>query len=71
MITIPRFEPTVSDKGVKLQIDTKGVVLIKDHSTDKIIGMINLSKISDENLDLAKQVISTIENWVTENETQN
>lgn len=64
MITIPRFEPFVEEKGVKLQIDSKSVVLIKDHTTDKIIGMINLSKISDDNLDLAANVIETIENWI-------
>lgn len=68
MITIPRFEPFVEEKGVKLQIDSKSVVLIKDHTTDKVIGMINLSKISDDNLDLAEDVIETIENWITENE---
>ena len=68
MITIPRFEPFVEEKGVKLQIDSKSVVLIKDHTTDKVIGMINLSKISDDNLDLAEDLIETIENWITENE---
>lgn len=64
MITIPRFEPFVEEKGVKLQIDSKSVVLIKDHTTDKVIGMINLSKISDDNLDLAEDLIETIENWI-------
>jgi hypothetical protein len=68
MITIPRFEPFIEEKGVKLQIDSKSVVLIKDHTTDKVIGMINLSKISDDNLDLAEDLIETIENWITENE---
>ena len=68
MITIPRFEPLIEEKGVKLQIDSKSVVLIKDHTTDKVIGMINLSKISDDNLDLAEDLIETIENWITENE---
>ena len=68
MITIPRFEPFVEEKGVKLQIDSKSVVLIKDHTTDKVIGMINLSKISDDNLDLAEDLIETIENWITKNE---
>lgn len=68
MITIPRFEPFVEEKGVKLQIDSKSVVLIKDHTTDKVIGMINLSRISDDNLDLAEDLIETIENWITENE---
>jgi hypothetical protein len=68
MITIPRFEPFIEEKGVKLQIDSKSVVLIKDHTTDKVIGMINLSKLSDDNLDLAEDVIETIENWITENE---
>lgn len=68
MITIPRFEPYVEEKGINLQITSKAVVLIKDHKTDKIIGMINLSKISDDNLDLAEDIIETIENWITENE---
>lgn len=68
MITIPRFEPYVEEKGINLQITSKAVVLIKDHTTDKVIGMINLSKISDDNLDLAEDVIETIENWITENE---
>lgn len=67
-ITIPRFEPTVSERGVKFEIDGKGVVIIKDHASDKIVAMANLSTEADKNLEIAAKIIEAIEEWITENE---
>lgn len=65
-ITIPRFEPQVCEKGIKFTIDNKGIVVIKDHTTDKIIGMINLTADPNKNMELAERVISTIEDYIVE-----
>lgn len=67
-ITIPRFEAKTIEKGIKFTIDGNQVVIIQDHKTDKIIGMINLTKQPNNNLELAQQIITTIETWITENE---
>lgn len=66
-ILIRRFEPTVCQRGIKFTIDNKGVVTIKDHSTDKIVAMVNLDTDPDKNLELAEQIIDTIEEWIVEN----
>lgn len=67
-ILIERFEANVSEKGIKFTIDNKGIVLIKDHSTDKIIGMINLYSEAEYNMEIAEKVIEAIEDWIVEHE---
>lgn len=67
-ILIKRFDPQLAEKGIELRIDKKNVVIIKDHTTDKIIGMISLADDPNKNLELAGQIIETIENWVINNE---
>ena len=64
MITIPRFESRVAQRGIELKIEGKSIVTIKDHSTDKIIGMINLNADPDDNLELAELIIETIETYI-------
>lgn len=63
-ILIERFEAKVEPRGIKLSIDGKSIVTIKDHTTDKIIGMINLEADPDRNLELAEMLIGTIEEWI-------
>ena len=68
-ILIERFQPLLCDKGIKFTIENKGIVVIKDHSTDKIVAMVNLDTDPDKNLDLAETVIDAIENWIVSNES--
>ncbi|MBQ2654065.1 MAG: hypothetical protein IJF83_10955 [Methanobrevibacter sp.] len=65
-ILINRFEAIVCKKGIHFKIDNKGIVVIKDHSNDKIIGMVSLNFDSDKNKELAEKVIETIEEFITD-----
>ena len=67
-ILIERFQSIPCEKGIKFTIDNKGIVIIKDHTTDKIVGMVNLTSDPDKNLELAETVIDAIENWIVNNE---
>lgn len=66
-ILIRRFEPILAEKGIELKIENDNVALIKDHVTDKIIGMICLEADRNKNLELADELIETIETWIVEN----
>ena len=68
-ILINRFEASVEPKGLKITIEGKSIITIKDHSTDKIIGMINLTDDVEKNMQLAGEIITTIEGYI-ENETE-
>ena len=61
---INRFEPKVCEKGIKSTIENKGIVVIKDHATDKIVGMVNLTADPNKNTELAECVIDAIESWI-------
>lgn len=63
-ITIPRFEARVAPRGIEIKVDGKGIVTIKDHTTDKIIAMVNLELDADSNIELAELVIATIEEYI-------
>ena len=67
-IKVDRFEAKVSNIGYQFKVDGEGIVTIKDHSTDKIIGMINLDQDGNKNLEIAALIIDAIETWVTEHE---
>ena len=66
MMTVPRFEPINCKKGIKFTIENTGVIIIKDHSTDKIIGMVNLDADVNKNIELAEKIIETIEEYITD-----
>lgn len=66
-ILIPRFNATVCEKGIKFTVDSKGVVIIKDHTTDKVACVVNLDVDPDMNLELAERIIDTIEDWIVNN----
>ena len=70
-IKINRFEK----KEVKPNIDNNKVIiknnttiLIKDHSTDQIIGLVQLTNDINKNKDLADRIITAIEEYILENE---
>ena len=70
-IKINRFEK----KEVKPNIDNNKVIiknnttiLIKDHSTDQIISLVQLTNDINKNKDLADKVITAIEEYILENE---
>ena len=70
-IKINRFEK----KEVKPNIDNNKVIiknnttiLIKDHSTDQIISLVQLTNDINKNKDLADRVITAIEEYILENE---
>ena len=70
-IKINRFEK----KEVKPNIDNNKVIiknnttiLIKDHSTDQIISLVQLTNDINKNKDLADRIITAIEEYILENE---
>lgn len=65
-MTVPRFEPINCKKGIKFTIENNGVIVIKDHSNDKIIGMVNLDADVNKNIELAEKIIETIEDYITD-----
>lgn len=65
-ILIPRFNATVAPKGLDIKIDEKSVVTITDHTTDKIIAMINYNSDPNTNLEMAERIIDAIEDYIVE-----
>ena len=65
-MTVNRFEPQVCERMLKFTVENKGVVVIKDHSTDKIVAMVNLDTDSNKNIELAEKVIEAIEEYLTD-----
>ena len=65
-MTVNRFEPQVCERMLKFTVENKGVVVIKDHSTDKIVAMVNLDTDSNKNMELAGKVIEAIEEYLTD-----
>ena len=65
-MTVNRFEPQVCERMLKFTVENKGVVVIKDHATDKIVAMVNLDTDADKNIELAEKVIETIEEYLTD-----
>ena len=70
-IKINRFEkkevkPTVNNTTVQIRNTT--TILIKDHSTDQIISLVQLTNDINKNKDLADKVITAIEEYILENE---
>lgn len=66
VMTVNRFEPQVCEGMLKFTVENKGVVVIKDHSTDKIVAMVNLDTDSNKNMELAGKVIEAIEEYLTD-----
>ena len=66
VMTVNRFEPQVCERMLKFTVENKGVVVIKDHATDKIVAMVNLDTDADKNIELAEKVIETIEEYLTD-----
>ena len=64
VITIPRFESKKVKRDTKLEIHNEKAVLIIDHTTDNVIGMVNLEATYDKNLELADALIGTIETFL-------
>lgn len=70
-IKINRFEkkevkPTINNNKVVIENNT--TILIKDHSTDQIISLVQLTNDINKNKDLADRVITAIEEYILENE---
>lgn len=66
VMTVNRFEPQVCERMLKFTVENKGVVVIKDHSTDKIVAMVNLDTDSNKNMELAGKVIEAIEEYLAD-----
>ena len=67
-IQINRFEPVKLKQNSNFTAEKDKAVVIKDHKDDRIIGLVNLNRTLDRNMDLAELVIQTIEDWVEEHE---
>lgn len=70
-IKINRFEkrevkPNIDNNKVIIKNNT--TILIKDHSTDQIISLVQLTNDINKNKDLADRVITAIEEYILENE---
>lgn len=70
-IKINRFEkkevkPTVNNTTVKIRNTT--TILIKDHSTDQIVSLVQVADNIEKNKELADRIITAIEEYILENE---
>lgn len=70
-IQINRFEkrevkPNIDNNKVIIKNNT--TILIKDHSTDQIISLVQLTNDINKNKDLADRIITAIEEYILENE---
>lgn len=73
-IKIDRFEKRYVKNNLreptKIEVQNNTTVLIKDHKTDEIIGLIQLNNDIEKNKELADRIINTIEEYVLE-DTEN
>lgn len=70
-IKINRFEkkevkPTVNNTTVQIRNTT--TILIKDHSTDQIVSLVQVTDNIEKNKELADRIITAIEEYILENE---
>ena len=70
-IKINRFEkkevkPTVNNTTVQIRNTT--TILIKDHSTDRIVSLVQVADNIEKNKELADRIITAIEEYILENE---
>lgn len=71
-ILINRFEiKEIIKAPATVQIENKTAILIKDHTTDKIISFIQLENDRKKNKEIAALIIEAIETWVESNEAEN
>lgn len=68
-IQIDRFEAKQKDEHLREVIyKTKTGVIIKDHKTDLVVAYVNIDDKLDENMELARRIIGTIEEYIEEKE---
>lgn len=67
-LQIDRFEKKDVQRGMTLRADNDFAIAIKDHSIDKIIALVNLENSTKRNGELADLIITTIEEFILENE---
>ncbi len=65
-IQINRFEKREIKKHGTVQIENMNTILIKDHTTDNIISMIQLENDKKKNKELADRIILAIEEYIME-----
>lgn len=70
-IKINRFEkkeikPTVNNTTVQIRNTT--TILIKDHSTDQIVSLVQVADNIEKNKELVDRIITAIEEYILENE---
>ena len=73
-ILINRFEIKEINKApANVHVENKSAILIKDHTTDRIISLIQLGNNKDENKELAARIIEAIEDYLESdvNEAEN
>lgn len=71
-ILINRFEiKEIIKAPANVQIENKTTILIKDHTTDKIVSFIQLENDKEKNKEIAALIIGAIETWVESNEAEN
>lgn len=71
-ILINRFEiKEIIKAPATVQIENKTAILIKDHTTDKIVSFIQLENDKEKNKEVAALIIGAIETWVGNNEAEN
>ena len=72
-LQVNRFEkkevkPNVKDTQVMIHNNT--TILIKDHTTDNIVSLVQLTDNITKNKELADRIITTIEDYIMENENE-
>ena len=67
MMTVPRFEKKyIKVIPQEIKIHSEKTILIKDHKSDKVIGLINLEDVKKDNEYLADRIIELIEEFIDE-----
>ena len=66
-MTVPRFEKKyIKVIPQEIKIHSEKTILIKDHKSDKVIGLINLEDVKKDNEYLADRIIELIEEFIDE-----
>ena len=67
-IKINRFESKIMEEQITYKTRSKKTVAIKDHQTDKYVVLVNLDESPTKNKELAERIITTVEEFILEND---
>ena len=65
-LLISRFETKNVKKDATVMVGTDRTIIVKDHTTDNVVMVVNYAKTSEENMEIAELFIETLEKYISD-----